>query len=242
MRGSSNFYFNNYNSSGEQTLLENLIIESIAIYGQDMYYIPREITNLDTIYTEDDQSQYNSAILLCMYINSIDGFSGDGNFMSKFGVEIRDQVIFSFPHATFNEQVGTITKQPRPNEGDLIYFPLNQKIFQIKFVDKFSMFYQLGALQLWKVTCELFEYSDEQLNTGIPQIDILQVNNSTNAMDWSYSAETASFLTDENNNTLVVEQFNIEQIDKTAENKQIDNYANTFINFSEKNPFGELAE
>jgi hypothetical protein len=206
-----------------------------------MYYVPRAITNLDGIYTEDDQSQYNFALLLCMYINSVDGFSGDGNFMSKFGVEIRDQVVFSFPMATFQEQVGMLTNQIRPNEGDIIFFPLNQKCFQIKYVDKFSMFYQLGALQLWKVTCELFEYSDEQFNTGIPAIDALQVNFSTNTMDWSYLDEFGHYLIDENSDTLVLENFDIEIIDTTAENTKINNYANTFIDFSEQNPFSELA-
>jgi hypothetical protein len=240
MRGSANFYFNNFNSSGEQNLLESLIIESISIYGQDMYYVPRVIKNFDNVLTEDDQSQYNSAHLLCFYINSIDGFTGDGNFMSKFGVEIRDQITLSVPMATFQEQVGIYTSQPRPNEGDIIFFPLNQKCFQIKYVDKFSMFYQLGALQLWKVTCELFEYSNEKFNTGIPAIDILQTNFSTNSIDWAFLDEFGNWLVDEDSNVLVSEEFVIENIDTTAENDNIDSDATTFLNFSETNPFAEI--
>lgn len=240
MRGSSNFYFNNFNSSGEQNLLESLIIESISIYGNDFYYIPRVLTNYDSLLTEDDQSQYNSAHLLCMYINSIDGFSGDGDFMSKFGVEIRDQITLSFPMATFNEQVGIYTTQPRPNEGDIVFFPLNQKCFQIKYVDKFSMFYQLGALQLWKVTCELFEYSNEQFNTGIPQIDIMQQELSTNLFDWALLDEFGNYLINENNDVLVVEPYNLETVDTTAENDVFENDADVFLNFSESNPYGEI--
>ena len=91
----TNFFFNNFRSSQEQLLLEDLIIESIRIYGEDMYYIPRNINNLDQLYTADDQSSYTQTFMLEFYIKSVDGFSGDGNFMSKFGLEIRDQVIFS---------------------------------------------------------------------------------------------------------------------------------------------------
>ena len=153
----TNFFFNNYQSSQEQSLLENLIIESIKIYGEDMYYIPRKLNNYDEIYGADDQSSYDNAYMIEMYIKSIDGFTGDGSFMSKFGLEIRDRVVFSMAQRIFNEEVGTFTSQLRPNEGDLIYFPLNKKCFQIKFVQKYEMFYQLGALQTWEVTCELFE-------------------------------------------------------------------------------------
>ena len=88
----TNFYFNNYKNSGEQDLLESLIVEAIRIYGEDMYYITRNINSLDKLYTADDQSSYTKAFLCEFYIKSVDGFSGDGNFMSKFGLEIRDQI------------------------------------------------------------------------------------------------------------------------------------------------------
>ena len=191
--------------------------------------------------TEDDQSQYNSAYMVEMYIKSVDGFSGDGDFMSKFGVQIRDQVVFSISQRVFNQEIGVQTTQPRPNEGDLIFFPLNQKCFQIKYVKKFEMFYQFGALQTWEMTCELFEYSDEQFNTGIPDIDILQTNFSTNIIDWSYLTEANLYLVDENNNTLVLESYDIQNIDTTAENDVFDDTAKTFLDFSETNPFSDLA-
>jgi len=191
--------------------------------------------------TEDDQSQYNNAYMVEMYIKSVDGFSGDGDFMSKFGVQIRDQVIFSISQRVFNQEIGIQTTQPRPNEGDLIFFPLNQKCFQIKYVNKFEMFYQFGALQTWEMTCELFEYSDEQFNTGIPAIDILQTNFSTNIIDWSYLTEANLYLVDENNNTLVLQSYDIQNIDTTAENDVFDDDAKTFLDFSETNPFSDLA-
>ena len=148
----TNFFFNNFQSSQEQLLLENLIIESIRIYGQDMYYIPRKLNNYDNVYGADDQSSYENAYSIELYIKSVDGFSGDGDFMSKFGIEIRNQVVFSVAQRRFNEEIGDYTTQVRPNEGDLIYFPLNKKCFQIKYVNKFEMFYQLGALQDRKST------------------------------------------------------------------------------------------
>ena len=95
-----------------------------------MYYITRNINSLDKLYTADDQSSYTKAFLCEFYIKSVDGFSGDGNFMSKFGLEIRDQVVFSIAQRTFSNEIGAYTTLVRPNEGDLIYFPLNNKCFQ----------------------------------------------------------------------------------------------------------------
>jgi len=217
-----------------------LIIESIRIYGHDIYYIPRVLTDYDSLLTEDDASQYNNAYMIEMYIKSVDGFTGDGNFMSKFGVEIRDQVIFSVSQRVFNQEIGVQTTQPRPNEGDLIFFPLNQKCFQIKYVNKFEMFYQFGALQTWELTCELFEYSNEQFNTGIPAIDILQTNFSTSIMDWSLLDENNWHLMDEDNNIFVVDQYDIDTIDTAAMNDIFASNANTFLDFTETNPFSEF--
>jgi hypothetical protein len=242
----TNFYFNNFSNSGEQNLYEDLIIESIKIYGLDMYYIPRVITNYDGLLGEDASSQYNQAILVELYIKSVDGFTGDGNFMSKFGLQIRDQVVFSIAQRTFNQEVVNITNQLRPNEGDLIYFPLNKKCFQIKFVNKFEMFYQFGALQTYELTCELFEYSNEQFNTGITEIDNLQTNYSVNILDYAIMDEEGVNLTDEDNNYLVVEKYKPDVINTASQNDLIQNGSNNFplgsndfIDFSEIDPFSE---
>jgi hypothetical protein len=239
-------FFNNFSSSGEQNLYEDLIIESIRIMGQDMYYVPRVIVNRDQLFEEDASSQYNQAILVELYIKSVDGFTGDGNFMSKFGLQIRDQVVFSIAQRTFNQEVAIITDQVRPNEGDLIYFPLNRKCFQIKFVNKFEMFYQFGALQTWELTCELFEYSNEQLNTGIAEIDNLQTNYSLNILDYAIMDEGGVNLTDEDNNYLVVEQYKPDIINPASQNDLIqngtDNFplgSNDFISFTDIDPFSE---
>lgn len=235
----TNFFFNNFQSSQEQQLIENLIIEAVRIYGQDMYYIPRKLNNYDSVYGADDQSSYEIAYPIEIYIKSVDGFQGDGNFMSKFGIEIRDQVIFSVAQRRFTEEVEVYNTQVRPNEGDLIYFPLNKKCFQIKFVNKFEMFYQLGALQTWEMTCELFEYSNEILNTGIPEIDILQKKFSTNIIDWTITDEAGNYLLDESENYLVSEKFSLSQILPGADNQQIQNESDLFVDFTAIDPFSE---
>jgi hypothetical protein len=209
-------------------------------------YIPRVITNYDKLLGEDASSQYNHAILVELYIKSVDGFTGDGNFMSKFGLQIRDQVVFSIAQRTFNQEVAIVTDQVRPNEGDLIYFPLNRKCFQIKFVNKFEMFYQFGALQTFELTCELFEYSNEQFNTGIAEIDAIQQNYSVNILDYVIMDEEGVNLTDEDSNYLVVEGYKPETINPASENDTIqqgtDNFplgSDDFIDFTEKDPFSE---
>ena len=208
--------------------------------------MPRTLTNYDKLMGADDQSQYNQAILVELYIKSIDGFQGDGNFMSKFGLQIRDQVVFSIAQRTFNQEVAIMTDQVRPNEGDLIYFPLNRKCFQIRYVNRHEMFYQFGALQTWELTCELFEYSNEQFNTGIAEIDIIQKKFSTNVLDYALMDEQGDFLQDENGSYIVNESYDITTINPAEDNDAIqsgsENFpegSDDFIDFSEHNPFAE---
>lgn len=204
-----------------------------------MYYIPRKLNKYDAVYGADDQSSYEIAYPIEMYIKNIDGFQGDGSFMSKFGLEIRDRVIFSMAQRIFNEEVGTFTNQVRPNEGDLIYFPLNQKCFQIKYVNKQEMFYQLGALQTWEVTCELFEYSGEKLNTGIPEIDILQKKFDTNQYSWAIKDQDGAILLDEEGNMLVLEGSSINDLIPSADNDEIQKESDLFVDFTAYDPFSE---
>ena len=204
-----------------------------------MYYIPRKLNNYDNVYGADDQSSYENAYMMEMYIKSVDGFSGDGAFMSKFGLEIRDRVIFSMAQRIFNEEVGTFTAQTRPNEGDLIYFPLNKKCFQIKYVNKFEMFYQLGALQTWEVTCELFEYSGETMNTGIPEIDALQKKFDSNQYHWAVKDEEGDMLLDEEGNIIVLEGSSIDNLFFAADNDEIQRESDEFVDFTSIDPFSE---
>lgn len=239
-------FFNNFASSNEQDILHDLVIESIRIYGQDMFYIPRELKRYDNIYGEDAISEYNRTILVELYIKSVDGFSGDGNFMSKFGLQIRDQAVFSISQRVFSAEVGSITAQVRPNEGDLIYFPLNDKCFKIMYVKRQEFFYPLGTLPTWEVTVELFEYGNEKFNTGVPEIDKLQTDFSLNILDYIALTENGLIITDEQGNYIIQERFDLAALNPAADNDTIQNGTNAFpmgsddfISFDEKNPFSE---
>lgn len=214
-------YFNNFNSSSEQQVLEDLIIESIKIYGQDLIYIPRQIVSKDELFTEDDQSKYSDYYPIEMYIKSVDGFEGDGVFLSKFGLEIRDQITFTVAKRIFNQEVTKENSQERPNEGDLIYSSMLNKIFQIKYVNYKPFFYQLGALQTYDIVCELFEYSSEIFDTGIEEIDVIQTKFSTNILDHAILDENGEFITDENGEYLIDESFRLTSLNTNADNEFI---------------------
>lgn len=235
----TNFYFNNYQNSQEQTLLENLIIESIKIYGEDMYYLPRTLNNKDELYGTDDSSSYDEAILVELYIKNVDGFGGDGSFMSKFGLEIRDQVTFTIAKRVFEDEIGIARNLIRPREGDCIYFPLNRKVFQIKYVDNKPIYYPLGALQMYDLTCELFEYSGESFNTGIPEIDDIQDKLSLNIFDYGVLTQDNFMLATEDGDYIVNEEFTIDEIDPDSDNEDIQTEALEFLDFSERDPFSE---
>jgi hypothetical protein len=237
----TNFYFNNFTSSQEQLLIENLVIESIKIYGLDVYYLPRTKIDYDGIYGEAPVSEFKNQYMVEMYVKNVDGFKGDGDFLSKFNLEIRDQITFAVARRTFAEEVGSIQGLIRPLEGDLIYFPLNNKCFEIKFVEHESVFYQLGSLQFWDITCELFEYSGEKFTTGIEELDLLYIDNSTDSSQYVLQTEdTDPFaLTDEQGYKLVNENYDINTIDPTADNDEIQEESDNFVDFSERDPFSE---
>ena len=234
----SNFYFNNFNSKGEQGLIQDLIVESIKMYGIDLYYLPREIINPSSEFREQQTSKYNQAVSTVMYIKSVDGFDGEGEFLSSFGVQVREEINFSVANFTFNNDVGQLTRRDRPLESDLIWFPLNKAIFQIKYVNVRPVFYQLGALQFYDVTCELFEYSNEIFNTGIAAIDT--VYNALNTTDQSYHLFTSEgpVLFTEDGFELFQEEYDI-QNQADQQNTDFTKLSANFIDFSQEDPFSE---
>ena len=164
-------------SAQEQKFIENLIVETIEIYGQNIYYVPRTIVNRDTVLGEDSDSQFDSAKAIRAYVNNVEGWEGQGELLSKFGVRIEDKTTFVFSREKFKEKVDDSTVlnvEGRPNEGDLIWFPITKHLFEIKFVEAEKPFYQLGKGYVWECQCELFEYSDEDLDTGIAEIDAIE--------------------------------------------------------------------
>ncbi len=235
--GKSNYFFNNYRNSREQQLLDSLISESISIMGESMYYCPRKINSFNALYTEDATSSYEQAFLVPIYIENVMGFKGDGEFVAKFGIEIRDRVVFSISQSVFALEIGTVIGVPRPNEGDLIYFPLNDKCFQIKYVEKFEMFYPVGALYVWQMQCELFEYSDEIMATGIPNIDTLQTQFDLNVVDWAIRTEDGFPILDESYNYICIDGSAVGQKAELDESVKLQEEANEIIDFSVLDPF-----
>ncbi len=166
----TNSYFRTFDARNEQELLHSLTQESIKIYGHDVSYIPRTLVNTDTVLGEDSISEYKDAYSVEMFIKSVDGFEGEGDLISKFGLEVRDQIVFSLARRAWEG----LDLGVRPKEGDLVYFPLTSKLFQIMFVEHETPFYQNGALPTFDLTCELFVYSDEKIDTDVDDIDVIE--------------------------------------------------------------------
>ena len=166
-------------TTGEQDLVGSLVTEQIKMFGKDVYYIPRTLVNRDSVFEEDSLSAFNGAYLIEAYIEDATGFRGDGDMFSKFGVRISDQVTFIISRERFTAAVddnAQLIVEGRPNEGDLIHLPMANKTFEIQFVEHEVPFYQLGKVHVWGLRCELFEYSDEDFNTGVTEVDALEVN------------------------------------------------------------------
>ena len=234
-------YFNNLGAKNEQRLVEDLIIESIKIMGQKVYYIPRSYgnadTNFDSIFGEDPMSSFTQTFPIEMYFDQPQGFQGDLDILSKFGMEMRDSTSFvcsrrrftqavrydgynNIPQTTYTKNANYVNEQQtqyvanevRPLEGDLIYLPVTNDLFEINKADHESVFHQLGALYVWRITVHKFAYASETISTGIPQID--RVDLVKNNMDTT-------------------------GLDPVADNAEIKTEATTLVDFSELNPFGE---
>jgi len=189
-----NIYFSEAVRS-EQHLYENIIIESLKMYGQDVYYLPRTIVNENRILGEDVPSRFNNSYKIEMYIENTEGFDGEGDLFTKFGVEIRDEATFIVARKRWNNTVGRVDNEiegERPREGDLIYLPLSKSLFEVMHVEHEQPFYQLANLPTFKMRCQLFEYSDEDLDTGIADIDGIE-NSSAYEFDMVLSGVTGTF-------------------------------------------------
>jgi len=236
----TSLYFNNFNSKAEQNLIENLVIESIRIYGIDVYYVPRVITAESSTFTEAVNSAYDTAVNVEMYVKSIDGFDGDGEFLSSFGVQVQEEITFSIAYRTFETNVGAYLRRDRPLEGDLIWFAPYQGLFQIKYVEMRPVFYQMGALQFYDITCELFQYSNEIFNTGVPDIDIKYNTIASVSQAYDLFMEDGfSVLETEDGAGLYEEEYVLDTLDPGAQNAAFGNNVLTFVDFSEIDPFSE---
>ena len=164
-----NPYFNKFKNLPEQNLIEDLTIEAIKIHGMEMYYLPRTMIRKDDFFGEAPYSRFASFKMIEMYMDTTTAFEG-GDTFTKFGFEVRDSVKFTASRKRFKRETG----MERPIEGDLLYLPLNRGLFEIKFVEHENPFYSLGKLLSFQMTCELFQYSEEKMDTGIPEIDVVE--------------------------------------------------------------------
>jgi hypothetical protein len=170
-----NPYFNKFKNLPEQNLIEDLTVEAIKIHGMEIYYLPRKMVHKDDFFGEAPYSRFSSFKMIEMYMDTTTAFEG-GDTFTKFGFEIRDSVKFTVSRKRFKRETG----MERPMEGDLLYLPLNKGLFEIKFVEHENPFYQLGKLLSFQLTCELFQYSEEKMNTGVPEIDVVEDINGYN--------------------------------------------------------------
>ena len=256
-----NHYFQDGKGIGNQSekrLYEDLIIEGLKIYGQDVYYLPRTLVNRDLILGEDMLSKFSSALLLEAYMETTEGFAGEQEIVNKFGLEIREDTTFMISKRRFDQAVddkATLVAEGRPNEGDLIYFPMMKSFFEIQFVEDQEPFYQLGNLPVYKLRCTRFEYSSGRLDTNVSDINKLEDDKSLDQLQYQFSLETATdggtgsiLLEGDTTNYLINEGYAIQTQQPYADNSTFESDAgfgttstsDDILDFTERNPFGEV--
>ncbi len=251
----TNVYFSTGTTS-EQRLYEDLIIEQLKIYGQDVYYLPRKIANKDTIFGEDPASSFDDSYIIEMYVDNTDGYMGEQEIIKKFGLELRDDIKFTVSKLRWETLISNnsdLQNTTRPNEGDLVYFPTTKAFFEIQFVEHEQPFYQQSALPVYKLSCTKWEYSSESVTTGITEIDTNTTDISTDTMAFQFSLEneTGAFVIESSIGAidyLINEDFTMAtqqpvdqgQAFETAAGTNTSSTADDILDFSEKNPFGEV--
>ena len=234
-----NRFFNQYTPvKQEQSLVEDLIIESIKIYGIDGYYLPRTHVNLDKIYGEDASVLFDDALEMELYVKSFDGFAGQEDFLAKFGLQIDESVTFVISQKRFTQSLKTsiITEYSynmltedgdellsnrndvseydydaivRPREGDMIWIPMFASMYEIKFTQNIENFFQLGKLYTYELRCDRIEYSSERINTDITEIDAIEDQYSLSTANNEKLLDEDTFLFLHEDGTFVVNEADV---------------------------------
>ena len=249
---------NGIGNTNEKKLYEDLIIEGLKIYGHDVYYLPRTLVNQDLILGEDSLSKFDDSYLIEMYVETTEGLAGEQELINKFGLEIREETTFMLSKRRWMDAVDsyhTMIKEGRPNEGDIIYYPLLNKFFEISFVEDQEPFFQLGNLPVYKLRARTWEYSSEKLDTGIADIDSAEDQFSLDQLAHQFELEDGTGAlqlendsVDGTKNYFINEAYNIQTQSPYADNLDLDaqagfNTADTsddILDFTERNPFGEV--
>ncbi len=251
----TNVYFDTGTTS-EQRLYEDLVIEQLKIFGQDVYYLPRKLANKDTIFGEDPASSFDDSYIIEMYVNNTDGFMGEQEIIKKFGLELRDDIKFTVSKLRWETLISNnsdLQNTTRPNEGDLVYFPTTKAFFEIQFVEHEQPFYQQSALPVYNLSCTKWEYASERLDTGITTIDATEDALSTDTMNFQFTLENevGSFVLESDigeTNYVINESFTMATQQPVDDGKAFEEKAGTttsstaddILDFSERNPFGEV--
>jgi hypothetical protein len=232
----TNFYFQSGNTSGttnEQRLVEDLVIESLKIYGHDVYYLPRQTGNLDGILGEDALQYFDQAYPLEMYLENVQGFEGEGELFTKFGFEFRSSATFVVAKRRWEEGVAQ-------NATVQLYFSKTKTFFVIKYVDFLNPFYQLGKIYTYKLQCDVFEFSSETINTGITEIDEITDKSSQDLYRFQLLMESGDLVLNNNADSIVLQKYATADTDPQADNDEFELEAEGIIDFTAFNPFGEV--
>ena len=260
-------------NAAEKRLHEDIIIESLKIFGQDIYYLPRTLVNRDLVLGEDTTSRFDDSYLLEMYFETNEGFAGENEIINKFGLEIRDDTTLVLSKRRFEEHVAnkaTLTASGRPNEGDVVFVPLLNSYFEIQFVEDQEPFYQLGNLPVYKLKVTRWEYSNEEINTGNEVLDqtedkytlnelahrftleygqeVLTGRGSIALEDYhDYSTGKPAFLMNETYTGAEVVQTQSPYASNLDLNTEagygtVGDLSDDILDFTERNPFGEVDE
>lgn len=264
-----NPFFNQYTQvASEQTLVEDLIIESIKIYGHDVYYLPRTHVNLDLLYKEDASVLFDDALQLEMYLKTYDGYLGQNDFISKFGLQVDESLTFTVSQKRFKQVLQTMALTEfnyniklednnllvlegsydyssliRPREGDLIWFPMTKDLFEIKFVEPIEVLFQLGKLYTYEIRCDKYEYSSEKLDTDVAEIDQIETDFSVSTENMPKMLnEDSGQLLNENGSIIMEEGEHIDERDDSAQNDYLQDKIRDedVLDFSESNPFSNV--
>ncbi len=275
----TNKYFLNYSYGREQRVEDDLTVEAIKIYGVDVQYMPRTIFNEIEEFGEDPLSHFTLAVPIEVYVNNLENFAGEGDFLSKFNLEIRDQITLTMARRRWDQirteklvdEVGNIyltetnpaiyssntdnylletgsangysISSTRPLEGDLVYIPFinngNGAIYEVKFVEHERVFYQHGKLYTYEMTCELFRYSSERLDTGNSDVDIIETRLGRDIQQYQYLMENNDTHVMEDGSNLI-QEYRLENVASTANNELFTQKSFIDVDFSERNPFSEI--